>query len=271
VTRHLDNDGIRAVAIHGNKSQPQRERALEDFRCNRIKVLVATDIAARGIDVDGISHVVNYELPNVPESYVHRIGRTARAGASGIAVAFCDPAERGLLRDIERLIGRSLPKQGPDGVAIAVDAEPIGRMPVREGSRDGSRKPRQNNGRPANGQRSNGQRSAGNQAQGQQAKGQQANDQARGRNGKPARSRNGSRHGEPQQGNGNRRYDNDDRRHAQNERRNGNEDRRRETETRREARPGNEAEDAGLARMLGAPTAHASHRDGSEPRRRRAA
>ncbi|HEX7390725.1 MAG TPA: DEAD/DEAH box helicase [Acidiphilium sp.] len=105
---HLETSGIAAAAIHGNKSQSQRERALGAFRDGRIRILVATDIAARGIDVDGVSHVVNYELPNIPESYVHRIGRTARAGASGIAVSFCEPAELTYLRDIEKLIGRHL-------------------------------------------------------------------------------------------------------------------------------------------------------------------
>ncbi|MDD2878248.1 MAG: DEAD/DEAH box helicase [Acidiphilium sp.] len=108
VCRHLEGAGVGASAIHGNKSQSQRERALDQFRQGRIKVLVATDIAARGIDVDGISHVVNFELPNIPESYVHRIGRTARAGADGIAVSFVEPAELTYLRDIERLIGKQL-------------------------------------------------------------------------------------------------------------------------------------------------------------------
>ena len=108
LTKHLETSGLTAAAIHGNKSQSQRERALGMFRDGRIRILVATDIAARGIDVDGISHVINYELPNIPESYVHRIGRTARAGASGIAVSFCEPAELTYLRDIERLIGRQL-------------------------------------------------------------------------------------------------------------------------------------------------------------------
>ncbi|HQT86586.1 MAG: DEAD/DEAH box helicase [Acidiphilium sp. 37-64-53] len=108
VCRHLEAASIGASAIHGNKSQSQRERALDQFRQGRIKVLVATDIAARGIDVDGISHVVNFELPNIPESYVHRIGRTARAGTDGIAVSFVEPAELTYLRDIERLIGKQL-------------------------------------------------------------------------------------------------------------------------------------------------------------------
>ena len=103
VARHLAGAGIQANAIHGNKSQPQRERALAGFREGDARVLVATDIAARGIDVDGVSHVINFELPHVPDDYVHRIGRTARAGASGIAVAFCSQEERALLRDIEKL------------------------------------------------------------------------------------------------------------------------------------------------------------------------
>jgi ATP-dependent RNA helicase RhlE len=103
VVRQLGNAGIVAEAIHGNKSQGQRERALDALKRGNCKVLVATDIAARGIDVDGVSHVINYELPNVPESYVHRIGRTARAGATGQAIAFCADDERPFLRDIEKL------------------------------------------------------------------------------------------------------------------------------------------------------------------------
>jgi ATP-dependent RNA helicase RhlE len=102
IVRQLAAAGIPANAIHGNKSQAQRERALALFRSGEVKVLIATDIAARGIDIPGVSHVINYDLPEVPEQYVHRIGRTARAGADGIAVAFCSPDERGLLRDIER-------------------------------------------------------------------------------------------------------------------------------------------------------------------------
>ena len=109
VARHLEANKISAAAIHGNKSQNQRERALNAFKDGQIGVLVATDIAARGIDVDGVTHVVNFELPNVPESYVHRIGRTARGGASGTAIAFCDEEERGLLRDIEKTTRQSIP------------------------------------------------------------------------------------------------------------------------------------------------------------------
>jgi ATP-dependent RNA helicase RhlE len=108
VARHLSGGGLNATAIHGNKSQPQRERALASFRDGRARVLVATDIAARGIDVEGVSHVVNFELPAVPEDYVHRIGRTARAGTAGVAVALCSPDEQLYLRDIERLIRCSI-------------------------------------------------------------------------------------------------------------------------------------------------------------------
>jgi superfamily II DNA/RNA helicase len=109
VTRNLRHAGIAADAIHGNKSQGQRERVLAAFRKGEVRTLVATDIAARGIDVDGISHVVNYDVPNVPETYVHRIGRTARAGAEGIAISLCDGEEMAFLRDIEKLIRVSIP------------------------------------------------------------------------------------------------------------------------------------------------------------------
>ena len=108
VSDYLDQAAIPADAIHGNKSQNARQRALENFRTGAVRVLVATDIAARGIDVDGVTHVVNFELPNEPESYVHRIGRTARAGAEGIALSFCDQTERDFLRDIERITRQKL-------------------------------------------------------------------------------------------------------------------------------------------------------------------
>jgi ATP-dependent RNA helicase RhlE len=109
VTRFLEEGGLNAAAIHGNKSQSQRERALAAFKDGRTRVLVATDIAARGIDVDGVAHVINYELPNVPEAYVHRIGRTARAGRAGVAISLCDATERPFLRDIEKLIKARVP------------------------------------------------------------------------------------------------------------------------------------------------------------------
>jgi ATP-dependent RNA helicase RhlE len=109
VVRGLAKAGLAAEAIHGNKSQSQRERVLSAFRNGKLRTLIATDIAARGIDVDGVSHVFNYDLPNIPESYVHRIGRTARAGADGVAISFCDHEERAYLRDIERLIRMAIP------------------------------------------------------------------------------------------------------------------------------------------------------------------
>lgn len=108
VSEVLEKNGIRSAAIHGNKSQGARQRALDSFKRGTIRVLVATDIAARGIDVEGITHVINYELPNIAESYVHRIGRTARAGAEGIAISFCDQEERAYLKDIEKLIGQKI-------------------------------------------------------------------------------------------------------------------------------------------------------------------
>ena len=120
VARHLDAAGINVAAIHGNKSQGQREAALGAFRAGRIRGLVATDSAARGIDVDEVSHVVNYDVPQTPESYVHRIGRTARAGAEGIAISLCGAEERGLLRDIERLTRQPIPSVNSRGEAVAV-------------------------------------------------------------------------------------------------------------------------------------------------------
>ena len=109
VARHLHDRGIHSDAIHGNKAQNARQRALDGFRSGRIRALVATDIAARGIDVEGVTHVINFDLPNDPESYVHRIGRTARAGAAGIAISFCDSGERAHLRDIEKTIRQNVP------------------------------------------------------------------------------------------------------------------------------------------------------------------
>ncbi|MBL8531854.1 MAG: DEAD/DEAH box helicase [Hyphomonadaceae bacterium] len=109
VMRKLESAGFDAEAIHGNKSQGQRTRALEAFKKGQARLLVATEIAARGIDVDDVSHVINYDLPNVPEQYVHRIGRTARAGQGGVAISFCAPDERAYLRDIERLTKQAVP------------------------------------------------------------------------------------------------------------------------------------------------------------------
>ncbi len=128
VAEHLTKRGEKAEAIHGNKSQNARERALAHFKGGQIRILVATDIAARGIDVDDVTHVVNFDLPEVPEQYVHRIGRTARAGASGTAISFCDAEERELLQQIEKLIRKPVPRaEGHTAPRWADD-------PVRPGS-----------------------------------------------------------------------------------------------------------------------------------------
>jgi ATP-dependent RNA helicase RhlE len=175
VCERLEAAGISADAIHGNKSQGARQAALARFRSGDTRVLVATDLAARGLDVDGITHVINFELPNEPESYVHRIGRTARAGAEGIAIAFCDSSERSFLRDIERLIRRPLtPVQLPDlrGVVLPEkskqpayrdprdnrDQRPRGQQPSggRPGSNDNEDAPRAGRPQRTNRRRVNG-------------------------------------------------------------------------------------------------------------------
>ena len=160
VVKKLAQAGIQADAIHGNKSQPQRERALANFKSGRIKVLVATDIAARGIDIPGVSHVINYELPNVSEQYVHRIGRTARAGADGIALTLCAEDERAYLRDIQKLTGVTCERLPlPDNFRAFIEDAPIVRpkgnpgqqqrvapkkvQPKPLGDRRGDRGPRQ--------------------------------------------------------------------------------------------------------------------------------
>jgi ATP-dependent RNA helicase RhlE len=150
VVKLLAGNGIAAHAIHGNKSQPQREKALAAFKSGAVPILVATDIAARGIDVSGVSHVFNFELPNVPEQYVHRIGRTARAGASGIAISFCADDERAYLRDIERLTRQKVTVEPlpADFVAAAAKLQAerkktIGADPApREERERGPRRPR---------------------------------------------------------------------------------------------------------------------------------
>ena len=158
VVRHLVSAGIEAIAIHGNKSQPQRERALAGFRDGQTRVLVATDIAARGIDVDGVSHVVNFELPSVPEDYVHRVGRTARAGAAGTAIAFCSDEERPYLRDIEKLTRCSLralpfptlaPGDGPNERPAKANLPREGRLASREASESARVAPSRHPRRPA--------------------------------------------------------------------------------------------------------------------------
>ncbi len=156
VCRHLEQGGLSSAALHGNKSQNQRERILASFKSGRVKTLVATDIAARGIDVDAVTHVINFELPNVPEAYVHRIGRTARAGSSGQAISLVDEAEHGLLRDIEKLIGKVLLPGAGVGQSRGKSKRPSGRSA---------------NGRPANGRSGNGHSANGRSANGRSANG----------------------------------------------------------------------------------------------------
>ncbi len=146
VAKHLIKSGIRAEAIHGNKSQNHRSRTLASFKSSAPPVLVATDVAARGLDIDEVSHVINYDVPNVPETYVHRIGRTGRAGASGEAVSFCDREERDFIRQIERLMKRSIPVRSDQPVfadapaGSAADEASREDRPERPGS-SGSRRP----------------------------------------------------------------------------------------------------------------------------------
>jgi ATP-dependent RNA helicase RhlE len=146
VAKGLEQVGVEAASIHGDKSQGQRERALAAFKKGEVRALVATDIAARGIDVDAVTHVVQYELPNVPEAYVHRIGRTARAGASGSAVAFCSDDERNLLKDIQKVTRQTIPSfdrrnDRTLGAATAALPEVAGAKPERP-DRPGQRHPR---------------------------------------------------------------------------------------------------------------------------------
>ena len=210
VVRGLDKVGIAGAAIHGNKSQPQRERALAAFRDGSCRVLVATDIAARGIDVEGVSHVVNFDLPNVPESYVHRIGRTARAGADGLAISFCNDEEKAYLRDIERLTRQKVPVAGfPEGftpptrqeaaeIAAGEERRPErGPRPgARPAPRNGQRPDRAFAGRPAGrpaepgrGPRPQQGRGQEGQSQGQPRQGQGRGQEARGEHQAPRQPR----------------------------------------------------------------------------------
>ncbi len=150
LSEQLVRDGIAAAAIHGNKSQPQRVRALNDFKAGRVDILVATDIAARGLDIEALPHVVNYELPMVPEDYVHRIGRTGRAGIDGIALSLVCVDEAKLLRDIEGMLGRRVETQEIPGFTpdLTIRPEPIRLRSGEPGHGNGSRAARPA-GRPA--------------------------------------------------------------------------------------------------------------------------
>ena len=179
VVKGLEKSGISANAIHGNKSQNHRERVLAAFRSGEIRTLVATDIAARGIDVDGISHVVNYDLPNIPESYVHRIGRTARAGRDGVAISFCDHEENAFLRDIERTIRIKIPSTDKRTGGPRAAAEPAGRHHANGRNGESRHRGRGGNGQ-SRGHQNGGQRNGqghGGQGPGQQERPQRAKGQ----------------------------------------------------------------------------------------------
>ena len=139
LARQLETDGLSAAAIHGNKSQSARTKALASFKSGGIRVLVATDIAARGLDIEQLPHVVNFELPNVPEDYVHRIGRTGRAGMEGTAISLVSPDEQKQLKDIERLIGRDIPQQALEGYEVTSRPRPENAAPPRQKADNGKR------------------------------------------------------------------------------------------------------------------------------------
>jgi ATP-dependent RNA helicase RhlE len=166
VAKDLVKAGIQAEAIHGNKSQNARQRALTNFKSRETRVLVATDIAARGIDVDELSHVINYELPNIPETYVHRIGRTGRAGHDGIALSFCDEEETEFLRDIHKLIGKKVPVIEDHPYVLAIDASTVTpKAPQQQRGQGRGQRPQQQqrNGNRPSGQQSRDQSSRSNE------------------------------------------------------------------------------------------------------------
>jgi ATP-dependent RNA helicase RhlE len=203
LAEQLDRDGLPAAAIHGNKSQSQRTRALADFKQGRVRVLVATDIAARGIDIDQLPHVVNFELPNVPEDYVHRIGRTGRAGNTGEAISLVCGEERKLLADIQRLLKRELPRREVDGFAMTERGTST--LPARTGGERRARPEGQRQQRPA-GNRPTSARGNANRADREQSFGR---DRARPQsgyaqpsNGQPSRGQ--ARTGQARPGTGNR-------------------------------------------------------------------
>ena len=184
VAQGLTRAGVRAEAIHGNKSQNARQRALLNFKTRQTRILVATDIAARGIDIDELTHVINFELPNVPETYVHRIGRTGRAGASGIALSFCDAEEKEFLQDIEKLIGLKVPvvEDHPHPLDNFVVAQPAATPAQGSNGRNAGRGRQNNNGHTNNGRGRDGRGDS--RGHGQQKSG--ANNGKGVRNGAPA-------------------------------------------------------------------------------------
>jgi len=202
IAENLEKVGVKAAAIHGNKSQNRRQEALQGFRDGTIRALVATDIAARGIDVDGITHVINFDLPDVPETYVHRIGRTARAGADGAAITFCSSEERDELKQVERLIKRSIPvAKNPEGFEEPMPEDVETRLRQNSGRSD---KPRHEARKAPQAQ---GQRAPQGQSRGGQSQGRGGDRQGRpgdgrapqgqgGQNGRPGQSRQGQGEGQ---------------------------------------------------------------------------
>jgi len=188
ITRVLEKNRIPAAAIHGNKSQNQRIRALQAFKDGKVLAMVATDIAARGIDIDGVSHVVNFDLPNIPESYVHRIGRTARAGKSGVAVSYCSGEERLMLVEIEKLIGFQIDKYEVDDEG---EAHAVPKMEItaehRAAAKEAAKKQGGGGGgrRGGGGGRGRGKPGGGAKAQGGGGRGRSGGGGNRGRGGKP--------------------------------------------------------------------------------------
>ena len=190
LVQQLERYNITAEAIHGNKSQSARKRALDGFRDGTVTLLIATDIAARGIDVDLVTHVVNYELPEVPEAYVHRIGRTARAGASGTAISLCDAAERDLLRGIERVTRQKIPHEDRrNDPAIVADKTPAHRndgQPMNGARRGG---PQRHNGGAHNGNTRNGSARNGGDRRRNERPAEHAGERSETRSARPARTR----------------------------------------------------------------------------------
>ena len=182
LVKQLDQSGISAAAIHGNKSQGARTKALAGFKSGSIPILVATDIASRGIDVDGVTHVFNYDLPNEPESYVHRIGRTARAGKTGVAYGFCDDTESGYLVGIQQLIGKEIPVDSSHEFHFIGAIPKPGQKPGKIKDPNAPKKKQRNRNRPRGGQG----RNSGQQRSGQSGSNQGGNNRSRNRN----RSRN---------------------------------------------------------------------------------
>ena len=181
MVKQLDQSGINAAAIHGNKSQGARTKALAGFKDGRIPILVATDIASRGIDVEGITHVFNYDLPNEPESYVHRIGRTARAGRSGIAYGFCDNSESGYLVGIQQLIDYEIPVDDKHDFHFVGAIPKAGQKPGKIKENKSSKK-KQTNNRSSQGSRNEPKKHNSRPRHGNSDQGRQNSGQSRGRN-----------------------------------------------------------------------------------------